>query len=212
MSASCSIGSVPPKNQEFTRYAGRRASRPLVLPAFSDGLLPPYVGIPEDQNCCTPYRTTLMSVVERFGSSAKRVKILKGFVEYRRALRAVGVIKGVQWIDGSFVEDKVSPGDLDVVTFFFRPRGKSTNGKFEALLKANDSLFDNYDVKEKFHCDAAWSDLSVRNPTALILLANFWGGLFSHTKEDFRRKGFLQLPLDGVHNDDSEMLALAGKL
>ena len=38
--------------------------------------------------------------------------------KYRAALRAVGFDRGFQWLDGSFVEDRV-PKDLDVVSFTY---------------------------------------------------------------------------------------------
>jgi hypothetical protein len=51
-----------------------------------------------------------------FPGNACRHAICKGLFSLRARAAALGVV-GVQWVDGSFVEDKPDPGDVDVVTF-----------------------------------------------------------------------------------------------
>jgi len=78
-----------------------------MIPDFNNiGLLPPYgyEGVAEIDGR-SPYPTTLINFVERFAITAERTKLLQGFLDYRKNLRATGLDSGIQWIGGSFVED-----------------------------------------------------------------------------------------------------------
>jgi hypothetical protein len=66
----------------------------------------------------SPYVVTALEVVTSLGTSEARKTILRGWLLHRAALRAVGLDRGFQWLDGSFVEDKVLK-DLDVVSFTY---------------------------------------------------------------------------------------------
>jgi hypothetical protein len=95
----------------------------MPIPAF-DGItrvLPPYLGEIARRDMVSPYPCTLPEVARALGATPERKAILAGFPSLRRDLRALGVT-AVQWLDGSFVEDKEAlvgkaPGDIDVVTF-----------------------------------------------------------------------------------------------
>lgn len=54
--------------------------------------------------------------VDAFPASKTRPTICGGFFELRHEAAGRG-ITGVQWVDGSFVESKLDPEDVDVVTF-----------------------------------------------------------------------------------------------
>jgi hypothetical protein len=83
---------------------------PALLPAFtSQGVLPPYVGLPADTNGRSPYRVSLLDFAQRFATSTPRIEILKGFLVHRARLLAAGII-GFQWLDGSFVENIEAEG------------------------------------------------------------------------------------------------------
>lgn len=74
----------------------------------------------------SPYTISCVELVERYGSSIKRLEILKGFLNYRKKLHDLGLVQGVQWLDGSFVEnievlEGRAPNDIDVVTFANMP-------------------------------------------------------------------------------------------
>ena len=73
----------------------------------------------------------------RFGDTVARREILKGFLNFRTALHAAGLVKGFQWVNGSFVEHTVQrenrePRDMDVVTFFDIPEGQTQATMFSA--------------------------------------------------------------------------------
>jgi hypothetical protein len=99
-----------------------------VIPAFGQSdVLPPFIGADATVRAqCSPYVTTCTEIVRRFGISRERLVILRGLLDYRAALSSIGIVHGFQWIDGSFVEDcetirQRPPGDVDVVTFAYRP-------------------------------------------------------------------------------------------
>lgn len=62
-------------------------------------------------------------------------------------------------MDGSFVEDKV-PGDIDVVSFFFRPLAARNHAQLSALMQANRELFFRPLVKAKYKVDLMLVDLN----------------------------------------------------
>jgi hypothetical protein len=72
-----------------------------VIPAYdSNGNLPP--GVHEAQ---------WTEIVERFGVTPHRLKLLHGLLEALRSLRDAGCLRA--YLDGSFVTDKTVPGDFD---------------------------------------------------------------------------------------------------
>ena len=54
--------------------------------------------------------------VEGFTGSPRRQRIFDGFIRLRTEFVRMG-IPATQWVDGSFVEGKPEPGDIDVVTY-----------------------------------------------------------------------------------------------
>jgi len=73
------------------------------IPSWNaEGVVPPIrpgsAGYDRDR---APYQTTLVAVVDSFGRSDARREILRGLVEFRRALRGVGIHEGFQWLNGS---------------------------------------------------------------------------------------------------------------
>lgn len=149
------------------------------------GVLPPYIGANStDRAGTSPYEVEMSDLVLRYSTSPERVKILTGLIEYRKALTAIGVASGFQWIDGSFVEDVEAirgrpPGDVDIVTFAHRP----TNDPNELykMIVSNPNLFEPKITKATYHCDAYFVDLST-DPALVVDDAAYWFGLFSHQR------------------------------
>lgn len=170
-----------------------------VLPAFNvSGVLPPYIGDSPTVNAAmSPYWTTMSAVVRRFATSSERMEILIGLLDYRAALRSIGLTDGFQWIDGSFVEHIENtrnrpPADIDVVTFASRPNVQPDEWK--TLVMGNIALFDPAQAKQKFRCDAYFVDLG-KNPVTIVNDTRYWFGLFSHQRDTSLWKGMLALPL-----------------
>ncbi|HEY7429082.1 MAG TPA: hypothetical protein VH682_32945 [Gemmataceae bacterium] len=75
----------------------------------------PFPLLPDGVHLCeeAAFRTHF---VERFPESQTRQPICDGFFRLRAEVAGRGII-ATQWVDGSFVEGKANPGDVDVVSF-----------------------------------------------------------------------------------------------
>jgi hypothetical protein len=179
---------------------------PLDIPSLNHSLvLPPYQGVsPIDIAAMSPYGTTLVRIGQRFCHSATRIGIMQGLLAYRQALAGVGLIDGIQWLSGSFLEDietleSRNPGDIDVVTFFRRPANCQSDADWLAFSQQNQALFTPPQAKARFHCDAYVVDLNT-DALSVVSQARYWFGLFSHRRGGLW-KGLLQVPL-AVSQDD----------
>ncbi|MBT2868498.1 hypothetical protein JQK19_14740 [Chromobacterium violaceum] len=178
-----------------------------MIPTFNASLvLPPYMGeTPTARAAMSPYKVTMLDVVERFATNEQRVNILCGLLQYREALRNSGLTSGFQWLDGSFVEDvenirKRPPKDIDIVTFSAVPG--ATNQDKRTWLNSHIDLIDPKKTKETYKCDAYLVDLS-KEPNLIVDDTRYWFGLFSHQRETTLWKGMIQVPL--WSNDDLAM-------
>ena len=170
------------------------------LPSFtSDGRLPPYLGNPRQLENCSPYSVSLRDFARCLGHpSPNRRAILRGFLDHRAELHALGLVYGFQWINGSFVEKREGePKDIDVVTIFKRPEGFTL-----ATMKGRPDLFKPDQSKSKYHVDARFIDLC-DPPGGTVRLAAFWSGLWSHRKATDQWKGFLQV---GLSDEEDEVV------
>lgn len=85
------------------------------LPPFVKRLNHPYGVLPEGIFPCDT-TTFRFRFVEAFPQSETRASIYAGFEQLRHDAEELG-LAGTQWVDGSFVESKLNPNDIDVVTF-----------------------------------------------------------------------------------------------
>lgn len=185
-----------------------------MIPSFGLGdVLPPYVGSDvtgELQLPRSPYPATVLELVDTFCTSSERAEILRGFIAYRGALRGIGFTSGLQWVDGSFVEncERVrgrAPSDIDVVSLLRRPANVIQDVLWEAFVQAHGpTLFNSGWTKNNHRCDAYYIDLDA-DPTVMALTTAYWIGLFSHQRTSMRWKGLVQVELD----DHTEGQALA---
>lgn len=182
----------------------------MPIPPFTiDGILPPFVGpdgpggAPED---LSPYLVTSTEVVTTLATSATRRTILRGWLDHRASLRAIGFDRGFQWLDGSFVEDK-EPRDLDVVAFLYRPPGIRDGNTLARLMQSNIGLFGRAQVKATYSLDFFPVDLN-GTPEALVSLTRYWLGLFSHRRQDDLWKGMLEVRLEDEPDDAAALTLL----
>ena len=173
-----------------------------MIPPFNhSGVLPPYLGdSPQQHASSSPYTATAFDVVERFATSPVRRRILRGWLEMRAELSALGFVDGFQWLDGSFVEDveadqRRDPNDVDLVTFASTPAGMSIQ-QVQELLDGRPELFTSSGARSRFHCDAYMVRLD-GVPRKVVTRAAYYLGLFSHRRRDNLWKGLLQVPLMG---------------
>jgi hypothetical protein len=100
----------------------------MVIPAFDGrGLLPPFLGADSaTAPARSPYRSSMTDLVSTFGTTAARCNLLYNLLKYRSLLHSFGYIDGIQFLDGSFVEnvelrEARDPGDVDIFSFLVRP-------------------------------------------------------------------------------------------
>lgn len=184
----------------------------ILHPWNSKGLLDP-ISSPLAMNRA-PYVLSPVQLVERFGHTAIRRKILRGFFAYRAGLRELQITEGFQWIDGSFVEEievleNRPPADLDVVTFYQLPDGetqKSILAKAPDYFPADEA--EKKALKAKFGVDTMMSCLNV-SPRQLVKRSAFFYSMWAH-RRDYTWKGFIQVDLEA--GDDAAAEQKLGEL
>ena len=155
----------------------------------------------------SPYSVSLADLVRYLGTGAPRLRILRGFLEYRKALHTLGIVDGIQWVNGSFVEDvetrrgQIAPNDIDVVTFAYLPAGMTLS----RFLQEAPRLSNPIRTKNDYLVDGYIEPLPELAPDELLRVAAYWYGLWSHTRTDVPNasittprsewKGFLQVSL-----------------
>jgi hypothetical protein len=190
----------------------------MPTPAFDGrGLLPPYLGADGTTPDRSPYRTRVTDIVAKLGTSPVRENLLFGLLKYRRLLNSSGYTDGMQFIDGSFVEDVEvregrDPGDIDVFSFLIRPaRFQSDPAAWAAVGFPVWAVYlmDRDRNKRRFGLDTYGIAIDQHGPLRLINETIYWYSLFSHKRITHDWKGFLSIPLDPV-DDAMAMTALVG--
>lgn len=174
----------------------------MPVPSFTiHGVLPPYVGpngpggSPSDMS---PYEASVLEVAQRFSGTAERRAILRDWLQHRADMAGLGLLDGFQWIDGSFVEDKI-PADIDVITFFHRPKGHELDAQIGPLILMNADVLRRPAIKARLKVDAMFVDLD-STPERIVGLTRYYGSLFSHRRGDDLWKGMINVPLDVVND------------
>ena len=159
----------------------------------------------------SPYIVSMRQLVERFGTTEHRRKLLGGLMDYRSDLRQAGLLQGFQWINGSFVEDvertsSRPPEDIDVVTFYYVPDGYTD----ETFYAKNQTLLDPGSAKARHYVHAYYVRLNSGSVESVIRNCTYWYSLWSHSREGVW-KGYLQMSLevdeDGAARHDLDRIA-----
>ena len=184
---------------------------PNPIPGFDYNLvLPPHVGKPYRKEDLSPYKCTSLDLCERFATSTERIKILKGFLSFRKMLQNHGLLLGYQWLDGSFLEDVETregrpPNDLDVVTLYWNydiPYQLNLMNLFPEFVDSDLSK-QNY-LLDHYPFDAGDS------PEIAVDYSRYWIQLFSHNRDSVW-KGMLQIDLNTT-TDDAAALTLLNSI
>ena len=161
------------------------------------GVLPPVKpGELGNSSKRSPYTTSLTGFIERFATSQQRINILRGFLEFRAQLHAIGIVSGFQWLDGSFLEniedlEGRTPNDMDVVTFFELPTGELQ----QQVLQKNIQIFDPVYDKKTYKVDAYFAPLKRELDEKSVRQIAYWYSMWSHRRNGVW-KGFLQVDLE----------------
>ena len=176
----------------------------VAIPSWNaEGVIPPINDLNNQTNAeRSPYTVSLLDFALRFNISLERRKVLQGFMEYRAKLHSAGLIQGFQWLDGSFLEDietiaQRPPNDIDVVTFYHLPVGKSQ----QDVLDIDPSFFrlSIPQLKNQFHTDAYLVSLGISSER-LIKEGTYWYSMWSHRRNQ-SWKGYVQVDL--APNEDT---------
>jgi hypothetical protein len=161
----------------------------------AQGVLPPIdpTGAPTSPSARSPYRTWLVNLVMHFNTTPERVKIMEGFLKYRAALHGLGLVRGFQWLDGSMLEnieilEQRVPKDVDVVTFYHLPAGKTQTD----IMTAGMPLLVN--TKDQYKVDAYMVELGSPAET-LVERSRYWYSMWSHRRNGLW-KGYIEVDLD----------------
>jgi len=164
----------------------------------STGILPPiHPGSDGVDHSRSPYISHIDDLVARFRTSKERCNILDGLLRYREDLHKIGINRGFQWLDGSFMEDIETnenrpPNDIDIVTFFELPDGVKSQNE---LLKISPELFNLDGVKGKYFVDAYYLQLDMPMNDDMVKKVSYWYSMWSH-RRDQTWKGYVQISLD----------------
>ena len=183
-----------------------------IPPWNADGLLPASDVANPTSAARSPYPVALGDVVLRFNTNPDRTAILRGFLEYRAALHAAGLIAGFQWLDGSFMERIEAsprnrpPNDIDVITFYRLPTGVTQAD----LVTRTPDLFPSNVIqlqalKARYKVDGRALHLGMASER-LVGQSAYWYGVWAHQRNTFKWKGFLQIDL--APNEDAAARAL----
>jgi hypothetical protein len=180
------------------------------IPAWTaEGVLPPINASRPVSPRRSPYVVSLTDYVLRFGDTSERRTIIEGFLRYRAALHAAGLVQGFQWLDGSFLEhieriEGRAPHDIDVVTFYRLPSGVAQRQLATALGMLLDPGF----AKATYHIDGYLVDLGMK-PERLVQHSVYWYSVWSHRRSQLW-KGFVQVDL--ADTEDAAALATLASL
>jgi hypothetical protein len=176
----------------------------VAIPAWNaQGIIEPLDAANPTDVKRSPYAVSLIELQRRFGASAERLLILSGFLKYRSVLHEAGLIKGFQWLDGSFLEniealESRPPQDLDVVTFYHLPLNetqKSISQKFA-------DIFNSTSTKRNYKIDAYGVCLKGAGEP-LANKSAYWYSMWAH-RRDRVWKGYLQVDLNPESDADAK--------
>lgn len=173
------------------------------------GLIPPIDNQQPTSTNRSPYEVSLTDFVLRFGCTEPRRAVLNGFLHYRRALHAAGLVSGFQWLNGSFLQnveelESRAPKDIDVVTFFDLPAKKSQKDmlqQFPDLFPTSLEVLQK--IKSTYSVDAYVENLA-KAPKQLVRQSSYWYSMWSHDRNQ-AWKGYVQIDL--ASTEDSLALA-----
>ena len=128
-----------------------------------------------------------LNFVEAFAESRTRPEIFAGYLKYLDDLKEIlGSTSGlIQWIDGSFVTDKLNPADIDLVSFV----DNYVVEEHEAALKKLSS----FEAKRIYQVDGYVVRVYPNDHAKSFRTDSdkaYWNDWFGNTKPDRKRKRY----------------------
>lgn len=189
----------------------------MPVPGFNEqGILPPIIGSDPTTADRSPYYVSMPDFVRAFATNEHRRVLVRNLLSYRELIAQDGYVSGLQFLDGSFVENVEitrgrPPQDIDVFTMLNAPQKylsdfslwEARGSHFWASAVANNIL-----NKQRFSLDTYALLIEEQEFGDNIKNVMYWYSLFSHQRETFAWKGFVAV--DFNRDQDAEALALLG--
>ena len=188
----------------------------MPLPPFdARGLMPPFLGTDARTPDRSPYFVGIVEFAGALGTTAHRRQLLRNLIAYRALLAQDDYLSGIQFIDGSFVENveltaSRPPGDIDVFSLLNAPAKYLSNPPSWAasgLPFWQDEIIHRDKNKSRFSLDTYALLFEELRPDSLINGVIYWYSLFSHQRATLAWKGFVALALDPL-GDNAALTAL----
>jgi hypothetical protein len=179
------------------------------------GLLPPFAGTDPTTLARSPFLATMGELVAQLGGTPERRQLLRNLIAYRALLSGDGYNTGLQFIDGSFVEDierseNRAPRDIDVFSLVDIPPkylADRTLWSASGLQFWNTEIADRNKNKSRFALDTYALLFQELPAIGLISGVIYWYSLFSHQRTTLAWKGFVALLLD-PQGDQAALITL----
>lgn len=160
----------------------------------------------------------MVELVAGLGTSPCRCNLLFGLLSYRNLITNLGYTDGVQFIDGSFVENVEAregrdPGDIDVFSFLVRPHRYRTNAALWAatgFAEWTTEIADRNRNKMRFDLDTYAIAIDQAHALSLIDETIYWYSLFAHKRITHDWKGFVRIPLNPTDDAAAKTALLTG--
>ncbi len=190
----------------------------MPVPSFNaNGILPPVAGTNMVDMERSPYIITMTEIVQTFGTTPLRRQLLRNLIAYRELILSGGYTSGIQFLDGSFVEDVErhsgrEPRDIDVFTLLH----VQANYIHDPLAWQRDCLpFWAEEIqnqpknKQRYQLDTYATLVEEFSLVGLLKNVMYWYSLFSHQRDTYAWKGFVAVMLDAAQ--DEQALILLGE-
>jgi hypothetical protein len=156
--------------------------------------------------------------VAGLGTSPSRCNLIHGLLSYRSVMTNLGYTEGLQFIDGSFVENVEAregrdPGDIDVFSFLVRPNHYRTNPALwnaSGFVEWATEIADRNRNKSRFGLDTYAIAVDQQGPLGLINETIYWYSLFAHKRITHDWKGFVRIPLNPADDAAARTALLTG--
>jgi hypothetical protein len=181
------------------------------------GLLPPVNSNDDTHPDRSPYFCTMTELCSALGTTDHRRALLRNLIGYRSVIASDDFVQGVQFINGSFVEnieatEQRQPNDIDVFSILAPPaKYIQTPALWQATGLAfwKNEIIDNPKNKLRFSIDCYALMLNIDNIGLFLRQSLYWYSLFSHKRSNHDWKGFAAVPLNVV-DDQAALTAIAG--
>jgi len=186
------------------------SSNPPIPRWTLSGVLPPIRSGQEGTSADrSPYETTALDLVRHFATSPKRIEMLKGLLQFRKALYDAGFPKGFQWVDGSFTEhieatESRDPQDMDVVTFYELPTEEHMIN-----WEAAQQLIDREKTRKLYSVDAYFIRLGLPLDKQVVKEISYRQSIWAH-RRDWTWKVFLSIDFD-ANSDEAALKELENR-